>query len=287
MGPLGPDFTGCTFVAKTTTLNFRVGNMPMRKDGITPKELIPECIIVDFWRKIMLNAVELSGPGAKALFDMGLWQNMKNPFFISFAPIALTVAERLEEIRKFVNLFKACLPGFKAPVGLQINESCPNIGGHTDYHADETIQFLREASRLGIPLMPKFNVLTPIPLAKKIAQDPNCDAICVSNTIHWRDLPAVNINRVMLFGSDISPLAKFGRGGLSGAPLLPLVADWAKRAKLAGIEKPINAGGGILAPDDLRKLKQAGVDSVSIGSVATLRPWRVRNIIKTAYELFA
>jgi hypothetical protein len=32
LGPLAPDFAGSTFVAKTTTLGPRAGNMPMRDD---------------------------------------------------------------------------------------------------------------------------------------------------------------------------------------------------------------------------------------------------------------
>ncbi|QQR79249.1 MAG: hypothetical protein IPJ68_03380 [Candidatus Moraniibacteriota bacterium] len=75
-------------------------------------------------------------------------------------------------------------------------------------------------------------------------------------------------------------------GGLSGRPLLPLVEDWVRRARRAGFEDHINAGGGILHPKDVNRLRKAGADSVSIGSVATLRPWRLRAIIDRAYDLF-
>src|SRR3989344_1110259 len=55
-------FDGFTFVAKTTTLSPRAGNMPMQTDGITPQEWFPACIIIEWWQRlwgVMLNAVGL------------------------------------------------------------------------------------------------------------------------------------------------------------------------------------------------------------------------------------
>lgn len=282
---LGLNFYGCTFVAKTTTLHARQGNMPMKKDGITPRELMPRCVKVYFRKGIMLNAVGLSGPGAKVLFQTGRWQTRTEPFFISFMSVEKSLEKRAAELEGFVGLFAKYLPGFSAPVGLQINFSCPNVGLDIDHLVDEARTGLKMASALGIPLMPKFNVLAPAEAIKEIADSPNCDAICVSNTIPWEKLPET-INWKNLFGSDISPLVKLGGGGLSGRPLLPLVIDWVSRARKAGIKKPIHAGGGILAPNDLVLLYDAGASSVFIGSVATLRPWRVRPIIRKAHQLF-
>ncbi|HYE59872.1 MAG TPA: hypothetical protein VEA18_01670, partial [Candidatus Kapabacteria bacterium] len=63
----GLDFSGATFVAKTTTIDPRKGNMPLKKDGITPRDLFPSCIKVYPRKGIALNAVGLSGHGAEAL----------------------------------------------------------------------------------------------------------------------------------------------------------------------------------------------------------------------------
>jgi dihydroorotate dehydrogenase len=281
----GLNFAGCTFVAKTTTLEHCDGNMPLKKDGITPKELFPKCVKVYFRKGIILNACGLPGPGAKALFETGRWQKRKNPFFISFMSVERSVGERIGELHKFVKLFREHLPEFKAPVGLQLNYSCPNVGVDINYLFDEAKTGLKIASVLGIPLMPKFNVLASPKVMKGISDDLNCDAICISNTIPWGKL-ADKINWKKLFGSDVSPLVQFDCGGLSGKPLLPLVVDWVKRARHEGIIKPINAGGGILSPNDLQALYEADASSVFIGSVATLRPCNVRKIIRKAHQLF-
>lgn len=55
------DRTG--FAAKTTTVEKRAGNLPLKDDGVTPRELIPRCIVVKWLSGHVLNAVGLSGPG--------------------------------------------------------------------------------------------------------------------------------------------------------------------------------------------------------------------------------
>lgn len=72
---LGLTFENCGFVAKTTTLLKRSGNMPLADDGITPREWKPKCIVVKPLAGVVLNSVGLSGPGAKALLDDGRWQD--------------------------------------------------------------------------------------------------------------------------------------------------------------------------------------------------------------------
>jgi len=285
IGPFKPNWEGCTFVAKTTTLSENKGNMPMKTDGITQKEWFPKCVKVYFRKGLMLNAVGLSGPGAKTLFETGRWQEREEPFFISFMAIKKTPEERLAETKEFVELFAKYLPGFKSPVGLQINYSCPNVGLDPSCLVDEVKLGLKIASELGVVLMPKFNVLAPVSAVKAITEDKNCDAICVSNTIPWGKFPEW-INWKELFGTDISPLEKLGGGGLSGAPLIPLVLNWLHDARYSGINKPVNAGGGILSVNDLGYFYGAGASSIFIGSVATLRPRRVKEIVRVAHQLF-
>lgn len=275
--PFGLCFKGSTFVAKTTTLAPRAGNMPLGPD-LRPKERLPRCVVVRPWKGVALNAVGLSGPGAEALFADGRWQARTEPFLLSFMSVAPTAAERHRELEDFVSLFAGRLREFRAPVGLQLNFSCPNVGLDPAHLVEEVSRGLGTAAVLRVPLMPKFNLLLPPETAATIARLPGCDALCVSNTLPWGALPH-RVDWRGLFGSETSPLAHLGGGGLSGAPLLPLVEEWVARARAAGVRTPINAGGGILAPNDALRLRAAGADAVFIGSAAMLRPWRVASII--------
>jgi len=286
------DFSGSTFVAKTTTLEPRKGNMPIDGNG-DPLELCPDCIIAKPAKGVVLNAVGLSGPGAKALLETGRWQERKEAFFISFMPVGKTKSERKTEVFEFLRMLSRYRKNFKAPVGLQINYSCPNVGSHHTKKEMYDSEFLSEVFAtmadahdiFHLPTMAKFNILTPVEFAKELCKYSFCDAICVSNTIPWGALPNA-IDWKGIFGANESPLASYGGGGLSGKPLLPLVADWVRKAREAGIVKPINAGGGILSEEDAKILYEAGASSVFIGSAAILRPWRVEEIIGYANALF-
>jgi len=295
--PFGLTFKDCTFVSKTTTLDAREGNMPLEKGGIAPLELLPRCILPNFRPEtfmlslrmlrhgIMLNSVGLSGPGADALFKTGRWQARTVPFYISFMSIAPTPEQRLAETQTFIELFMDHKREFKTTVGLQINKSCPNIGMNPDVLIRESHEEMKIVHHAHVPTIWKFNILAPLSAIREIFRDNHNDGICISNTLPWGTLPD-QIDWVELFGSDISPLAEFGGGGLSGKPLLPLVENWIKNARSCRIKNHINAGGGILSSKDVKTLRLAGADSCFVGSVANLRWWRMRKIIDQAYKEF-
>jgi dihydroorotate dehydrogenase len=303
----GLNWKGCTFVAKTTTFYEREGNMPLDARG-RAKELFPKCVVVKLRDNVVLNSVGLSGPGAKALLTNGRWVDRKDPFFLSFMTVAPTKTERMAEAIGFATALGLIAHHFKAPFGLQINMSCPNTGHDPAELAEEAKELLGLFQGLrrdeSVPIVPKFNVLYPVEALTEI--EPLCDAICISNTLPWGTLPAP-VDWTALFPSEsgdvrekldtsynpitdtwaVNPLSRHGikGGGLSGAPLLPLVEEWVKAARGHKIDLPISAGGGILKPDDVDVLVKAGADSVFLGSIAILRGWRVRKTIRRAHKL--
>jgi dihydroorotate dehydrogenase len=277
-------FRGLTFVAKTTTLKKNVGNMPMKADGITPVEFKPKCIVVDHRRGVALNSVGLSGPGAEALLSTGRWQSRTKPFVISFMSIKPTAEERIAEALEFFALLKKFLPEFKSPVALQINFSCPNVGLDPGHVIGEVTVVLTEAAELGIPIVPKFNHLLPVSAAYDIAKHPQCDAFCIPNTYPWKDFPPEE--KITYFGSEESPLAHLGGGGVSGRPLFERTLKWLDELRYDGVRIPINAGGGVMETGDAKTLRRYGADSIMVGSVAFLRPWRLQSIIQEGRKIF-
>ncbi len=287
----GLNFGGSTFVAKTTTFSPNTGNMPLKQDGMTPQEFFPGCIYIDRRAGVALNAVGLSGPGATFLFAHAGWENQTQPFFLSFMTLPtdlmfgdLMIERPHRQAFGFAHELTHHLPRFRAPIGIQLNVSCPNVGAmpmapdEAIVHAHGQIDAL---ARVDVPIMLKVSVTTPVATALRMAERTGCDAICVSNTVPFGALPD-KIDWIKLFGTADkaqSPLAKFGGGGLSGAPLLPLVEAWVREARAAGFKKPINAGGGILCPADADRLIDAGADSVFLGSIAFLRPTHVARTI--------
>lgn len=291
---IGMWFWKVTFVAKTTTLTERKGNMPLKKDGTTPTEWFPKCVYVDFKKGIVLNAVGLSGRGLFFLLETGKWQKRKKPFFISFMSTKETTEGKIKDAELFGGLLAVYRrkTRFAARFGIQVNLSCPNVG--TKPHSPH--EFVTEAHAIlqalrnelpDVPLVVKLSITTEVSTASMIAEHHACDAICVSNTIPWGN---IRIDWKKLFGSDISPLTQRGfeqPGGLSGKPLLPLVEAWIREATNTGFPKPINAGGGILGPKDAIRLLNAGAQSVSLGSIAILRGWNVFWTILAVRRYFA
>lgn len=283
--PIGLDYTGSTFQAKTTTLNPRAGNMPLTEDGLTPKDRMPACILVKPFKGVALNAVGLSGPGAQALLDRGMWQKQSEPLVLSFMSVETTAEDRKRELEKFCELLKAALPDFRAPVALTINFSCPNVGLKLMSLHVEVMESLTIAGTLGIPLIAKFNAMLPALAAEQIERHPDLDAICMSNTLPWGSFPK-EIDWKDLFGTDVSPLAHLGGGGLSGKPLKPIVQRWIQEARRTRIKKPIIACGGILSPSDAIDMLEAGATAVEIGSMSFLRPWNVQRTIRAVHAWY-
>ena len=286
-------FKGVTFVAKTVTAHPREGNMPLDKDGFSPREKRPACIVLGFWQflwGVMLNAVGLSNIGIEAIIKKGLWQRIPEPFMISVMPVCQTRSERKKEMQKIVAHLTELVPELCGPVAIQVNRSCPNVkhGRAQDKSVTETLDHLRLFEGLrheyGARVFVKIDVFTSIEDARRIANHPVCSGLIVSNTMSWATVP--KWMRRLFFGSTTSPLARFGGGGLSGWPLRRRVSTWIRTARKAGITKHINAGGGIFGPLGVWSAWRAGADSVSLGTIATVRPWMLRPTVIFATWLF-
>ncbi|MDP1709634.1 MAG: hypothetical protein Q8L21_01980 [Candidatus Komeilibacteria bacterium] len=266
-----------------------LGNMWLDRVTLQPLHWRPDCVWYDWRRGITLNAVGLSGPGARALLDRGLWQQRTEPFFISFMSVAATPEARLAELGRFVETLSWYKEGFRVRFGLQINISCPNVGLDPKILVPEARSALDIAAVLGIPLIVKISVEAKPQDVANIAKHPACDALCVGNTIKFGHLPE-QIDWVGLFGTADpakSPLAKYGGGGLSGPPLLPVLGEWLYRYRQIDQKTPISACGGIFSVRDaLWLLEYRGANAIELGTVATLRPWRLQRIIRAVNAYF-
>ncbi len=263
-------WVGSTFVAKTTTLKPRMnpeeglGNMRLDPVTLQSVDWSPDCIWFDWRRGITLNAVGLSGPGAPELLRRGLWQKRQQPFFISFMSVVATMEERLAELWSFVGLLLSEKRAFRVPFGLQINISCPNIGLDPRALIPEACSALDMAAVLDIPLVIKITLETEPRAAAEIAAHPECDALCVGNTVKFGRLLGM-IDWVGLFGTADpakSPLATYGGGGLSGPVLLPILGEWLYQYRRIDSKTPISACGGIFrARDALWLLEHRGAQT--------------------------
>lgn len=298
--PFGLNWNDSTVVTKTTTFLPRPGNMPLKKDGVTPKEWLPKCIVRNKAKNAVLNAVSLSGPGLEFLLQSGEWQKLTSPFFISVMSLAPTREGRHAELDAIFGQLGSAKrrEHFRADWGVQINFSCPNGGVDPNDLIDEVVPILELADRHlpdTVPIMPKFGPEAHPNSMLHIVKHQRCSALCFCNTMPFGKHPkwALSVPPIDwkgIYGTDDpkeSPMAQrfpgFA-GGYSGAGLLPFLLAWLPMVRNLGVQTPICAGGGILSPMDVSRVFDAGADSVFLGSIAMLHPTRVRETIRFAHR---
>ncbi|MDP4014481.1 MAG: hypothetical protein U0990_08130 [Candidatus Nanopelagicales bacterium] len=128
------------------------------------------------------------------------------------------------------------------PLAVELNISCPNVG---EMSWPSTL--FDDALATGVPVIVK---LPPIRF-EKLAGDAAASGVTWFHACNTLPVP---------------------RGGMSGAPLLPLSIACVRwlRSEL-GLEAMIIGGGGIRSPQDVEEFAAAGADRFAIGSLA-MRP---------------
>lgn len=295
---LGMTFEGASFVAKTATMKPLIGNMPLKKDGTTPREIKPKCIEVYPRSGHVLNAVGLSNMGFWKMFFDGRWQARLDPFMLSYMPKGDTTAQKVEECVGFVHDFlfqyyERPFGRFCADFAIQINFACPNTGEDPMVFIREVndvgraLQPLREA---GIPLVANFNALVPV--GALLDAEELFDAFWIANTIPW-GTPGIDWKKFAVGekeGKPASPLRNRGipaDGGLSGPDCFRFTIEKLEQAKAAGVKRPIIAGNGLQHADQVDDLFLAGASAIAFGSVALVRPHLTGSIIARAKKTFA
>lgn len=284
---------GLCFVTKTTVFDGRHGNLKLKSD-FTPRGLLPSCIKIYPFLGAMLNAVNLSGPSLRVLMETGKWQKIKDTFGISFMPVGETLEEMLRETRSFAEELQSRLDNheFQASIWVQFNLSCPNTEHQTDDLAEWAEKLLRIfwvlKEKYSIVIDLKINIFMPIDTIKYIWDNQLCDMITVSNTVKWGS-PGVNWKRLFwwrFWCGWRSPLKRLGGGGLSGAPLFRPVLKRVSEIRRAIIDIPIRFGGGVMSKENVQLIKNAGGNCMEFATVISLRPWRVKGIIREAEKIF-
>ncbi|MFA7253385.1 MAG: hypothetical protein WC107_02415 [Patescibacteria group bacterium] len=284
---LGLTWKETNLASKTITLRPRTGNkdggnMKLGRDGISPKELFPDCIIPHIMSGHVLNAVGLSGPGFIDLIYRDLWQKLREPFVLSFMAVGKTPDERAQEYDTFAKFMKSHLSEFMSPFVIQVNFGCPNAGLPLDTLRDEVTGALETLFGLGIPLVPNFSPLVPAEFLKELEDTGLCAGFWIANTIPY----AHDDLGESIFGSPISPLILrgFSGGGISGPRCLKYTVRTICQARKCGVTLPIIGGNGIQTPWGVEMVMNAGATGIAIGTMAMVPPrmLMMRAVIKTA-----
>jgi dihydroorotate dehydrogenase (NAD+) catalytic subunit len=225
-------------IPKTVTHAPRAGNPP-------PRTVETACG--------MLNAIGLDNDGLEHFLTHHL------PYLRTLPTAVIgNIAGKSED--EFVAMAKRVGEAGQGLAGLELNLSCPNVSGGTDFasNVDLTKRIVRRC-RDACPDLPLVAKLTPnvtdIQAIAKAAADGGADAVSAVNTfvgmaVDWR-------RRKPILGNVT--------GGLSGPAIKPLAlrAVW-QVAKLKAV--PVVAVGGIATLDDVMDFLVVGATAVQVGT---------------------
>lgn len=229
-------------IPKTVTKAPRIGNKPPRTVE-TPSG--------------MLNAIGLDNDG----IDHFIAHHLP---YLRTLPTAIIANIAGKTVDEFVEMAAQIgkEPGLAA---LELNLSCPNVSGGTDFATDPKVTQRIVADVKAVCPLPLIAKLTPnvtniVPIAQAAA-DGGADAVSLVNTfvgiaIDWR-------NRKPILGNVT--------GGLSGPAIKPLALRLVWQVA-RNVRVPIIGVGGIANLNDLMEFLVAGASAVQIGTANFFDP---------------
>lgn len=146
-------------------------------------------------------------------------------------------------------------------VGLEVNASCPNTQSEMFGNAEKVIDGLKKVKeKTRFPLIVKLSVMHDI--ARLVPRlEGLVEAISI-NTVPW----------ARMFPEKISPLARFGGGGVSGKTAQPYTWDLVK--KISSLTAIPVIGPSVWEYEDIATLRAIGAKAISFGSIFMRYPWR-------------
>jgi dihydroorotate dehydrogenase (NAD+) catalytic subunit len=238
------------FVAKSLTLEPRVGNPPPR---------IAEA------PSGMLNAISLENVGVEAFIAEKL------PAIPAGVVIVASVFET--EIERYVEVCKR-LGSVDRIAGIEINASCPHVKsggiefGQSPTVLAELVRAVRGATAR--PLMVKLSPnVTSIAEMARVCEGEGADAIALINSVQALEVDP----------ETRKPVLANGLGGLSGPAIRPIALRMVWQASQA-VSIPICGIGGIDTGEDAAKFLLCGATAVQVGTRNYLDPAAALGVVE-------
>ncbi len=230
------------FVAKSLTLEPRVGNLPPRI-AETPSG--------------MLNAISLENVGVDRVLGEKL----------PALPEGVTVIASIfgTELAEYAELGKR-LSGVGRIAGIEVNASCPHVkSGGIEFGQDPRLlrDLVRAVRRsVQLPLLVKLSPnVTSVAEMARVCEGEGADGLSLINSVQALEVDV----------ESRRPVLKNVIGGLSGPAIRPIALRMVWQAAQA-VRIPICGGGGIVEAADAVKFLLCGATAVQVGTANYLDP---------------
>ena len=212
----------------------------------------------------MINSVGLAGPGVAA------WRDEELPKLRAAG--ARVVASIWGRSVGQYEAAAALLAGVEGVSAVEVNLSCPNLGGgHAMFAHDPvaTAEVIEATAAAGLPrwakLSPNTDRLVEVAAA---AADAGAEAVTLVNTVMGM---VIDLERRR-------PLLGGGAGGVSGPAIHPVAVRAVYDCHSALPELPIVGVGGVGSGRDAIELIMAGAVAVQVGTASFAQPASVRRV---------
>jgi dihydroorotate dehydrogenase (NAD+) catalytic subunit len=225
-------------IPKTVTAQPRIGNPP-------PRTIETPCGL--------LNAIGLDNDG----LDHFITHHLP---YLRTLPTAILANIAGKTADEFAAMAATLAPHADGLAGLELNLSCPNVSGGTDFATDPAVtkRIVRDCrDAVPLPIVAKLTPnVTDIVSIVRAAADGGADAVALVNTfvgiaIDWRRR---------------KPILGHVTGGLSGPAIKPLALRMVWQVAKAKMV-PVIGVGGIATVDDVMEFLVAGAGAVQLGTV--------------------
>jgi dihydroorotate dehydrogenase (NAD+) catalytic subunit len=229
-------------IPKTVTRSSRAGNAP-------PRTIETPCGL--------LNSIGLDNDGLDAFIEKHLAALGQVG-----APLIVNIAGKtLDEFAEMARMLDG-QPGIAA---LELNISCPNVSGGTDFGTNpaqtfHVVRSVRDVCRFPVIAKLTPNVTDIVPIAAAAAEA-GADAVSLINTFQG----------LMVDWRRRRPVLGNGFGGLSGPAIKPLALRIVRQVA-AAVPIPIIGIGGIQSLDDVMEFLVCGATAVQIGTANFYNP---------------
>lgn len=208
----------------------------------------------------VINAIGLTGPGIER------WLQKDHPTIQRCGYKVIVFITGPEGGKGCVEMARK-LNGLTNIVGIEFNASCPNTDPVLLENAEMVVSncyAIKEVTEH--PLLLKLSYVQPyLQIAKKV--EGIVEAISI-NTVPWK----------VIFGDKISPLAKYGGGGVSWKVAQPFI--WKMISELARTTSIPIIGATICEYEDIQRLKNLGASAYHFGTIFLPYPWRPTQYIR-------
>jgi dihydroorotate dehydrogenase (NAD+) catalytic subunit len=219
----------------------------------------------------MLNSVGLQNPGVEA------WREQELPELLARGArvVASVWGFTVEAYEKAAAMLADCPPQV---VAVEVNLSCPNLGGHHEMFAHDPIAAADVIAATAACRRPRWAKLSPnipdlTPVARAVLEA-GADALTLVNTVMGMAIdPATR-----------TPRLGAGSGGLSGPAIRPVAVRAVYQCRRAFPKAAIVGVGGVARGEHAAELMVAGANAVQVGTATFAEPRatiRVRDELTT------